>query len=598
MKPMINSKLVQALALAGISSFANLAMATDGDLDTLFGVNGFITTDVGEFDSIRDLAVQSDGKIVAIGVSYIYYDQPEKQVNDFIVARYQPNGALDSCFGINGGVNFQDLLGSTDIVGEVKIQPDGKILVAGYTQPNNNYHNYDIALVRFLANGQLDSSFGNNGVVVHDIIYPEGYGNSSKLESMVIDIQGRIVVAGQTFYGPGNFLIARFLPNGSIDTSFGSNGFSNIMLAGHFKSMAVSLVADSLGGYVMGGKSHNGSYSSGPNNNDGILLRVDGNGNLDPSFGTNGFVSIDKAGLEDAVTSLVVQPDGKLVAAVASGTSYPDFIFAQIANYGSSYFPASTPYFTGNFTLMRFMPNGAPDASFGNQGMVETKIGDNSIGVKLLQQQDGKLMLAGATFDDVLGIPYDSSIAVARYLADGALDTSFGENGIRVTDFDYSVDGIIAGAMQPDNNLVLGGVSSDITTAGDFLLTRFLSNGNSPATSSVDPSCEGLMNATAVDGSVPSGSSDENDSASGSVDSTDSATSSDSSSGTSSSNSGSGTQNGVVQTGSGSGDGTSGGGGSIGMMSLIALLLTGFLSSMARKIRLRPLVSQSTNQNL
>lgn len=198
-------------AITGFPSPALARYNSNGSLDTSFGSGGRVTIDFfslgGSFGSI---ALQNDGKIVAGG------SRPQEATSyDFFLARFNTNGALDSSFG-SGGLVTTDFLGGRDLLGDIAIQSDGKIVAAGVTFPN------DFALVRYDTNGSLDSSFGSGGKVVTDFFV-----GSDSASGVAIQSNGQIVVAGTCFVGsviPPHFAVARYHTNGSLDASFGSGG--------------------------------------------------------------------------------------------------------------------------------------------------------------------------------------------------------------------------------------------------------------------------------------------------------------------------------------------------------------------------------------
>ncbi|MGH9268318.1 MAG: FG-GAP-like repeat-containing protein, partial [Acidimicrobiales bacterium] len=183
----------------------------DGTLDTSFDTDGKATTAVGPGDDgAAAVAVQSDGKVVAVGLSSNGVDQ------DFALARYADNGALDATFG-TGGTVVTAVGGDDDGANAVALQTDGKIVVAGFSF---NGVDFDFAVVRYTSAGALDSGFGEDGAATTDIS-----GDDDGAAGVVIQSDGRIVAAGDTNAGPNiDFALARFNPDGSPDSTFGTNG--------------------------------------------------------------------------------------------------------------------------------------------------------------------------------------------------------------------------------------------------------------------------------------------------------------------------------------------------------------------------------------
>ena len=192
--------------------------AKDGDLDPTFGTGGLVITDFGSFDFGQSIAIQPDGKIVAAG-----FTASGTKPYNFALARYTPTGILDSGFGSEGLVITD--FGSFDIGNSIAIQPDGKIVVAGYTTAIPNLNNFAIdpanfALARYTPTGTLDSGFGSGGIVITD------FGSDDSGNSVAIQSDGKIIVAGSTASGPNlyNFALARYTPIGTLDSGFGSGG--------------------------------------------------------------------------------------------------------------------------------------------------------------------------------------------------------------------------------------------------------------------------------------------------------------------------------------------------------------------------------------
>src|SRR5678815_5693287 len=232
------------------------------------------------------------------------------------------DGDLDSTFGSAGQV-MTDLANSTDIANAVALQADGKLVVVGTTYRNNDYSEEDFAVVRYNANGTLDTTFGVNGKVTTD--FP---GLAAVASSVVVQPDGKILVAGGAF--PlftylGDIKLVRYNPNGSLDTGFGSGGIVTTSFAGQGRyAFSVALQPD--GKIVMGGTAFVNFSSDDSSNTDFAIARYHPNGTPDLSFGIGGKVATDFDGFNDDVFAVLVQPDGKIVAAgsAKNPTSYYD----------------------------------------------------------------------------------------------------------------------------------------------------------------------------------------------------------------------------------------------------------------------------------
>src|SRR5262245_22644828 len=197
------------------SDFAVTRYNSDGTLDTSFGIRGIVTTDFGgNFEGAWSVALQTDGKIVAAGLTVT------NRITSFALARYTSDGTLDASFGTGGRVTtgFPDV-SATGF--SVALQPDEKIVVAGWASINGGA---DFALARYDSTGTLDASFGTGGRVVTD--FPDSQGLSlAAVFSVAVQPDGRIVAAGDgRLDGKYDFTLARYDSNGTLDASFGTGG--------------------------------------------------------------------------------------------------------------------------------------------------------------------------------------------------------------------------------------------------------------------------------------------------------------------------------------------------------------------------------------
>jgi len=233
------SATVSAFILS-LSLFSTpIASAAVGDLDTTFDVDGIVTTNFGaSVDVVYSMALQSDGKIVAAGISYNGSDY------DFAVARYNTDGSLDTSFDTDGKVTTAIGTGD-DYANSMALQTDGKIVVAGYIVTGGSY---DFAVARYNTDGSLDTSFDTDGIVTTAI------GASSDVAySMALQSNGKIVVAGAYFNGSDyDFAVVRYNANGSLDTSFSADGIVTTDI-GTSSNVARSIAIQSNGKIVVAG---------------------------------------------------------------------------------------------------------------------------------------------------------------------------------------------------------------------------------------------------------------------------------------------------------------------------------------------------------
>jgi uncharacterized delta-60 repeat protein len=402
-----------ALAILLTLSLISFGEGAPGDLDPSFGVGGKVTTDFGPRIG-RALVLQPDGKLVAAGGAF----------SEFALARYLPDGSLDTTFGTGGKVITpfgQAFVAANALV----LQPDGKLVAAGYSGPSDEA--FDFALARYLPDGSLDTSFGTDGKVTTDL------GSSDVANALVVQPDGKLVAAGVTGkLAPIDFALVRYLPDGSLDHTFGVNGTVTTDF-GSSNDGAEALVLQSDGKLVAAGSS----------NADFALARYLPNGTLDPTFGTGGKVTTDFFG-ESTASALVLQVDGKLVAA--------GFAAEGVAA----------------FALARYLTDGGLDPGFGTGGTVTTDFGGQDMGLALVLQPDGKFVVAGGS--NATGV---FEFALARYLATGDLDPSFGMGGRVTTGFGELEDIASALVLQTDGKLVAAGSSQASFSSFAFALARY-----------------------------------------------------------------------------------------------------------------------------
>ncbi|MGX7666376.1 T9SS type A sorting domain-containing protein [Flavobacterium pedocola] len=429
--------------------FALARYNNNGSLDATFGSDGKVTTSfIGSYSVGQSIAIQGDGKIVVAG-----YSSNGSYDADFAMARYNNDGSLDTTFGIGGKVTT-DFGNSDDIGYSVAIQSDGKILVAGVSDddPTTNTHD-DFALVRYNSNGSLDTTFGSGGKVKTPI-----GDNNDVGQSIAIRNDGRIVVAGYSryvglfgFYN-NDFALVCYNTDGSLDASFGSGG-KVITAIGSDHDYGHSVVIQNDGKIVVTGVSDNDPAINNTHD-DFALVRYNSNGSLDTTFSSDGIVTTDFGNSDDDCKSVALQNDGKIV----------------VAGYTSI-----------GLALARYNSNGSLDNTFSSDGKV---ISSSSNGNSVVVQNDGKVVVVGSAYTD-----NSPDFALVRYNSNGNLDTTFDTDGIVITPFIFLVsvnDFAQSIAIQSDGKIVVAGYS-DFTdnhnlSNNDIVLARYDSNGNLDAT--------------------------------------------------------------------------------------------------------------------
>ena len=203
--------VVAGSTLKGSDTYALvLRYNSDGSLDDTFGTNGVVKYDGIGSDIAYKAALQSDGKIIITGSSTAA-NYPNTAYNDVLILRYNSDGTLDSTFGKNGVVTYDNFYEDGR---DIKIQPDGKIVIVGGISGDINA----VLVLRYTDAGTLDNTFGTNGVVIYNPYKAtEIYGNS-----LVLQPDGKIVAVG---YYVNKILVARYNSDGTLDTSFSGDGF-------------------------------------------------------------------------------------------------------------------------------------------------------------------------------------------------------------------------------------------------------------------------------------------------------------------------------------------------------------------------------------
>jgi uncharacterized delta-60 repeat protein len=321
----------------------------DGSLDPTFDNDGSLTTDFGTTnDQAFAVAVQPDGKIVVAGRAFI------GGTTDFALARYNPDGSLDTSFDTDGKVTT-DFLANNDIAQAVALQPDGKIVVAGFARVPGNRDNF--ALARYNPNGSLDTSFETDGKVIPTF-------GSSDEEAFAVAVQadGKIVAAG--IDSNADFALVRLNQDGTLDTSFDTDGKVTTDFDSDFdQAYAIALQPDgkiiATGRAVIGGTTNF------------ALARYNSNGSLDTSFDTDGKVMTAFGSGGGEARAIALQADGKIVVAGFTALNIIDF------------------------ALARYNPNGSLDTSFDIDGKVTYNSGATDLPYGVAVQPDGKIVVAG-----------------------------------------------------------------------------------------------------------------------------------------------------------------------------------------------------------
>lgn len=464
----------------------------DGTKDTAFGTDGRVVTIFGNggYDMPEAIALQPDGKIIAVGMSATF---------QFAIARYNANGSLDTTFDGDGKVTTSFGTGSNSIANFVKVHADGKILVAGH---NSGGTTLSFALAQYNANGSLDTTFDGDGKATN--LFDEN-DDSLSINSIVEQPDGKLLVTTTGNYDSTYFVTRRYNSNATPDTSFGINGsVITTIQEGYNHARGIALQDNSS--IIVVGYSH-----ALPSTQDAFTVtRYNSNGSLDTSFDTDGKITTSFDSTNDESNILLLQPDNKLVAVgirrihTPNNYIYKDIILSRYNTDGSldetfgtggkvvSAFGLNinkinsaivqpdgkivvmNTYYNNSvdnlfhYELIRYATDGAIDTTFGTDGHV-TVDAESSV---MLSQPDGKIITLSAYYNNQ-NIP---TIVVNRYNNNGTPDTGFGTNGIATTP--GTLFGLTNAVLQPDGKILVSYNGMNENGYVGFSAKRFNTNGS------------------------------------------------------------------------------------------------------------------------
>ncbi|MCA9729538.1 MAG: hypothetical protein KC729_17760, partial [Candidatus Eisenbacteria bacterium] len=473
--------LVGSASIDGNHQFAVFRLNPDGSRDETYSGGGHVTTSFGSDDLARGAKLQPDGKLLVVG----------DDGSNARIARYNSDGSLDGSFDgdgkrsliLNGGGSMRDIL----------TQPDGRIVILGHSGPTDAH---DLHLFRMSSTGALDFSWGGDGDRTIDLggdeqatsltlepdgrltaaasllassastgalvrFWPDGSldtgglqtvgfddpgrgpGSNAASSACVFQPDGKLVLVGtiqDAGYVSGDFGVTRLLPDGEPDVSFGLYGRATFPFDQPDYATSVALQTD--GKIVVAG------FTQGSTNNDFMLVRFNSDGSVDGSFGFLGIVVLDFLGGHDYGNAVAIAPDGKIVVAgtVFNGARYV---------YG----------------VARLNTNGSRDLTFDVDGkqLLEFSVGPSHWATSVLVQPDLKIIEGGHV---------GANFALARFNANGSVDTSFGASGKETVDFGGN-DYLNALALA-SNGWIYGAGSSDANGNNQFALLQLQANGIPP----------------------------------------------------------------------------------------------------------------------
>lgn len=357
------------------SGYCIVRFNASGTVDSSFGTNGKVITIYG--GSIQSIVVLPDGKILAGGF-----------LGTVMLAQYLSNGTLDSSFGNNGLLQPQFTGIRYSYCYSLKLQDDGKIVMAG------NVNGMNALTARFLPNGAFDSSFAQKGYTILSSAYIAF--------DLALQPDGKILIAGQGL-NASNFLLARYLNDGTLETQFGNAGIVLTDMTDMSEYLS-SIALQTDGKIVVAGRyDYNSQYA---NNFKTAVIRYNNDGSFDNSFGNNAISTLQFADASADPKRVMIQPDGKIIIA----GDYTDI------------------YHFHKPTLSRLNSNGVIDNTFGNNGtIITTQYGDSLTCRTAALQPDGKIVIGGYQMVklDTTILYYTDSFVVIRYQSNTTLPITY-----------------------------------------------------------------------------------------------------------------------------------------------------------------------------
>ena len=405
--------------------------AQAGSLDPTWGKNGIVQTQLLEtLDVLRNVCVQPDGKVVAMGSSLEGVIQTGTKKVAF--ARYNPDGNLDTGFGKDGILILDISPVYGNFAWEGEILSDGKIVACGYTFDDSNIE-AKLLVIRLTKDGKLDPTFGTNGFTLDE--FPI---KNPMAERLVVQKDGKIVIGG--YYGD-NIMTIRYDVNGKRDKTYGTDGMCVIKI-NNANSFVKGMDIQDDGKIVVAGPYPHTDVTT---KWKWFVTRIGTEGKIDKSFGEDGFVFLHDIGRgDDWATALKIQSDGKIVV---GGHSWDE----------------NLPVLQYSTAIVRLNKDGSIDKTFGKDGLARnrftTDVNSNLL-ADIVIAPNGNIYAAISNYIyiDANG-KLQRDLGIMSLTKDGALNTAFGTNGFVSTDVNGGEDDAISLAFTPNRKIVLGGTS-------------------------------------------------------------------------------------------------------------------------------------------
>ena len=392
----------------------------------------------------KSIVLDSNGNIYVTG-----YSGNSSNNDDMVIWKYDSDGNLDTSFGTNGIVVHNGAAGgnSADGGNSIALDSNENIYVTGYS---SNGSNSDMVIWKYDSDGNLDTSFGTNGIVVHD--NAAGGNASDEGYSITLDSNGNVYVTGYSSNGSNSdMVIWKYDSTGSLDSSFGTNGIvvHDSAAGGNHYDQGSSITLDSGGNIYVTGYSYNAT------NQDMVIWKYDSTGSLDSSFGTNGIVVHHNAAGGNSADS------GKSIVLDSNGNIYIT---------GGSYNSSNNE----DMVIWKYDSTGNLDTSFGTNGIVinNNAAGGNSndSGESIVLDSRGNIYVAGYSVDN------GKDMAIWKYDSTGNLDTSFDVNGIAVHNGAAGGNGFDEGksiVLDSSENIYIGGNSRNNSGNEDMVIWKY-----------------------------------------------------------------------------------------------------------------------------